>query len=162
MYLTLNRESGKMEEWKPPVGYTNRGKNGYFISGGIGGFIVMVPQRGKADCYLWHAPERRLYNVNIDTKEYSEVKIEYDLRDLHEHEPGFMEESEWMQYCLSENVFNSLKNLLDGTIMGNQFDRKRQLKSYEKINANTGGTCGQNIHAFVMRELSDRAQKNQI
>ena len=162
MYLTLNRESGKMEEWKPPVGYTNRGKNGYFISGGIGGFIVMVPQRGKADCYLWHAPERRLYNVNIDTKEYSEVEIEYDMRDLHEHEPGFMEASEWMQYCLSENVFNSLKNLLDGTIMGNQFDRERQLKSYEKINANTGGTCGQNVHAFVMRELSDRAQKNQI
>jgi len=65
-----------------------------------------------------------------------------------------MEESEWLQYCLNENVFNSLKDLLDNNITGNQFDKERQLKAFEKINANTKGTCGENIHYFVKAKIS--------
>ena len=60
-----------------------------------------------------------------------------------------MEESEWMQYCLIENAFNSLKNLLDGDITGNLFDKERQLKAYARINANTDGTCGRDVYEFV-------------
>ncbi len=149
MYLTLDRETGKMEEWKPPIPFKNRGKNGYFVAGGMGGFVITIPQFGKAECRIWYAPERRLYDINLDTKECREVPIEFDYEDWKEHEPGFMEESEWLQYCLNENAFNSLKDFLDGTITGNQFDRERQLGAFSKINADTEGRCGERAHRFV-------------
>ena len=60
-----------------------------------------------------------------------------------------MEESEWLQYCLWEDVFNSLENLLDGKITGKQFDRERQIKAFSKINASTDGRCEEKIHQFV-------------
>ena len=81
------------------------------------------------------------------------MEIEFDYNDLLEHEPGFYEESEWMQYCLNENVFNSLKNLLDNEITGNPFDRERQLRAFAKVNVNTEGTCGQNVYAFAKGKI---------
>lgn len=154
MYLSLDRETGRMEKWNPPLPFKNRGKNGYFTAGGMGGFVITYPQRGKADCRIWYAPERKLYDINIDTKAYKEVVIEFDCQELREHEPGFMEESEWLQYCLGENAFNSLKDLLDDNITGNSFDRERQLKAFSKINANTEGTCGRNVYNFVKGKIT--------
>lgn len=154
MYLSLDRETGRMEKWNPPLPFKNRGKNGYFTAGGMGGFVITYPQRGKADCRIWYAPERKLYDINIDTKAYKEVEIEFDCQELREHEPGFMEESEWLQYCLGENAFNSLKDLLDDNITGNSFDRERQLKAFSKINANTEGTCGRNVYNFVKGKIT--------
>ena len=111
--------------------------------------MITYPQRGKADCRIWYGPERKLYDINIDTKAYKEVEIEFDYQELREHEPGFMEESEWLQYCLSENAFHSLKDFLDGIITGNPYDRERQLRAFSKINADTEGRCGERVHRFV-------------
>jgi len=149
MYVSLDRETGKMEEWKPPIAFQMRGRNGYFAASGMGSFVITYPQLGKPDCRIWYAPERKLYDINIETKAYKEVEIEFDYDDLQEHESGFAEESEWMQYCLNENAFNSLKDLLDNKITGNPFDKERQIKAFEKINANTNGTCGRNVYSFV-------------
>lgn len=153
MFLSLDRETGRMEEWKSPLQFKTRGKNGYFAAGGMGGFCIPYRQAGRADNRIWYAPERKLYDINIDTKECKEVEIEFDYDELKEHEPGFMEESEWMQYCLNENAFNSLKDLLDGNITGNRFDRERQLRAFSKVNANTDGTCGRNIYDFVKGKI---------
>lgn len=149
MYLSLDRESGEMKEWELPMTDSNVEQNEYFRSWSAGGFVIPLSQRGKADCRVWVDSERKLYDINIDTKKYRETSVEYDYDDLKRHEPGFMEESEWMQYCLKENAFNSLKDLLDGDITGNQFDKERQLKAFSKINANTDGTCGRNVYEFV-------------
>ncbi len=119
----------------------------------MGSFVITQLQRGKPDCRIWYAPERKLYDINIDTKKYKEVEIEFDQDDLKEHAPGFMEESEWMQYCLNEDAFNSLKDFLDGDITGNPFDRGRQIKAFERINADTDGTCGRNVYEFVKGRL---------
>lgn len=149
MYLTLDRETGKMERWEPPIPFTNRGKNGYFATAGMGGFVITYPRQGKADCRIWYAPERKLYEINIDTREYKEVEIDFDVQELKEHECGFMEESEWLQYCLKESAFNSLMDFLDGRITGNPFDRERQIRAFLKINASTDGACGERIHCFI-------------
>ncbi len=155
MYLTLDEETGKMEEWKLPMGSENRGKNGYFLTGSMGIFALTWQQRNTCEpnCRIWYAPERKLYDINVFTKEYKEVEIEFDYNDLLLHEPGFMEESEELQYCLKENAFNSLKDLLDGNITGNQFDRERQLRAFSKINVNTDGTCGKNVYEFVKGKI---------
>ena len=149
MYLSLNRETGEMAEWVPPLLFKDRIRDGYFKIGGMGGFVITYAQRGKADCRMWYGPERKLYSINIDTKEYEEIKIEFDYEESKEHEPGFMEESEWLQYCLKENAFNSLKDLLDDNIAGKQFDRERQLTAFSKVNADTDGTCGVNVYNFM-------------
>lgn len=149
MYISLDRETGKMEEWKPPITFKMRGKNGYFATSGMGWFVTTFQQLEKSNCRIWYASERKLYDINIETKAYKEVEIEFDHEDLLRYEPGFMEESEWTQYCLKESAFNSLKDFLDGNITGNLFDRERQIESFSKVNANTDGTCGKNIHNFV-------------
>ena len=59
-----------------------------------------------------------------------------------------------MQYCLVENAMNSLKDLLDNKITGNQFDKKRQLKAFSNVNANTSGTCGKTVYEFVKGKIS--------
>lgn len=153
MYLSFDEEAGKMEEWKLPMGSENRGKNGYFRTGSMGSFVITRGQLGMPACRVWYAPERKLYDINVFTKEYKEVEIEFDYDDLLAHEPGFAEESEWLQYCLNENAFNSLKDLLDDNITGNQFDRERQLKAFSKINVNTDGTCGKNVYEFIKEKI---------
>lgn len=152
MYLSLDRETGRMEEWKSPVGTEMRGKNGYYRTDGMGEFVITRPQLGKPDCRIWYAPKRKLYDINIITKAYQEVVIEFDYDDLTAHEPGFMEESEVMPYCLNENAFNSLKDLLDDNITGQRFDRERQLKAFSRVNADTQGTCGRNVYNLVKGE----------
>ncbi len=149
MYLTLDRENGEMKEWKTPVPFEIRGKNGYFATPGMGGFYITHPQMGKADCQIWYPPGKKLYNINIDTKEYKEVEIKFDYKELKEHESGFMENSEWLQYCLHESAFNSLKDLLDGTITGNPFDKERQIKAFSKVNASIDGKCGEKVHRLI-------------
>lgn len=157
MYVSLDRETGKMEEWETPLPFQNRGRNGYFTAGGMGGFVVGYSECGKANYRIWYAPERKLYDVNINTKEYREVSIEFELNELKAHEPGFMEESEWMQYCLNEGAFNSLENFLDGSVTGNQFDRDRQIKAFSKVNADTEGVCGENVYQFVREKTGNLA-----
>ncbi len=152
MYLSLDLETGKTEEWKLPFGSQTRVRDGYFATAGMGGFVMTEPERRQSEdtgidsCRIWYAPERKLYEINVYTKKYKEIKIDFDYEDLLKHEPGFMEDSEWMQYCLNENAFNSLENLLDGRIIGNPFDRERQLAAFSKINVDKEGACGRNIY----------------
>lgn len=153
MYVLLDPESGEMKKWEPPMPLTDQGKNVYYPSGSIGCFVVYPEQVGTARCQIWHVTERKLYDINMITREYKEAEVGYDYCDLMEHEPGFMERSEWMTYCLNENVFNSLKDLLDDHITGNTFDRNKQKQAFMKINANTDGSCGKNIHTFIKRKI---------
>lgn len=153
MYLSLNEKTGEMEEWKLAMCSETRGKNEYFSTSGMGGFVIPRQQLGQPNCRIWYAPERKLYDINVFTKEYKEVEIEFDYDDLIAHEPGFAEESEWLQYCLMENAFNSLKDFLDDNIIGNEFDRERQLKAFSNVNVNTDGTCGKNVYEFIKRKI---------
>ncbi len=154
MYVTLDPDSGTMEKWEPDFDFKAQGETGYFHVGGKGVFVSTKEQIGKMECRLWYPPERRLYHVDLSTKEFKEIEIDFDYADLVANEPGFMEESEWVQYCLNENAFNSLKDLLDDNITGHPFDRERQLRAFAKINANTEGTCGKNVHEFITETVA--------
>ena len=136
------------------MGTANRGKNGYYLTSSMGGFVITHDQVLKANCRVWYAPERKLYDFNVFTKEFKEVEIRYDYDDLVLHEPGFSEESEWLQYCLLENAFNSLRDFVDDRITGAPFDRERQLKAFSNVNADTDGTCGRRIYEFVKERIS--------
>ncbi len=148
MHLSLDKSTGELKEWKLPM-KCNDGKvdenSPKFV---MGSFLGRVSQWGKSN-QMWYACNKRLYDINIDTKEYKEIEIEFDYEDLKAHEPGFASELNTMPYCLKESQFNSLSNFLAGDIAGEEFDSKLQLEYFLKINANITGSCGMNIHSFI-------------
>lgn len=156
MYLSLDRDSGTMEEWKIPIATAKRGKNGYFVSTYMGCFADMYAAQGKAHHLMWSDPDRKLFDVNIDTKEYREINIEMDYDDLISHMPGFAEVSEWMQYCLNESAVQTLEDFIENRITGSPFDRERQKAAFEKINVNTDGTCGRTVYDTLKKKMQER------
>lgn len=152
MYAILDPVTGKMENWEVPVGSELRGKNGYYRTAGMGGFVLNYALLGSKHRHIWYAPERKLYDINIETKECKEIPITFDYAQLEQNATGFAEQSEWIQYCCREDSFNSLKDLLDDTITGERFDKKRQLAAFARINAGTEGNCGQQVYDYLCKK----------
>lgn len=153
MYIQLDKKTGEMmeKEFLPLV----KAKNGYYIAGGNAYFLKNVDVENKNVYHLFSMQDRKLYEVNIKTNELKQIKVNFDVDELMENEPGFAEFSQWLQYVCMENYFNTLPDFLDGNITGGLFDRDRQLRAYEEIAANYDGTCGEKTYAFVRRKLAE-------
>lgn len=147
--IVLDKNTGEMSEWKPPFEVLYESKNGYFGSWSPGYFVHLTDTLGEGTFRFFSIPDATLYDVNLRTNEYREVEVTFNLDDLREHEPGFWEISDWLQYGCTGSYFNSLGRFLDGNVVGSPFDRERQLKAYRKIAANNDGTCGEKIHRAV-------------
>jgi len=153
MFLRLDKKTGRMEEWKPPFTIIEEEINGYYGTQPVGAFLNRTDTLGKWTFRFFSNPDRKLYEVNLETGEYKEILITFSLAELMEHESGFCEISEWLQYACVENAFNSLENFLDGNIVGKSFDREKQIHAYEQIIANNNGSSGEKIHQFVCSKL---------
>lgn len=153
MFVRLDRDTGEMQEWKPPFPEQETEKNGYFCSWYRGMFLPGGKDCGEWTCRYFSAFDRKLYDVNPDSREYQEVEVAFDVEELRAHNAGFCENSDWLKYACEENFFNSLKHFLDGDICGESFDKERQLKAYREITANYDGSCGEKVHRFVCRSL---------
>ena len=102
--------------------------------------------------YYCHG-DRTIYAIEPESGRLSEVEIQFDKAELTQHEPGFAENSQWLQYCCCENAWNTLQDFLDGTITGNQHDREQQLAAFSKINASIDGDCGEKVHQRIMENM---------
>lgn len=157
-FLCLNRESGKLKEWKPPFPVPEKPKNGYYNSWAVGCFLYQTDTLGAGTYRFFSLADGKLYDVNLKTEEFQEIAVEFDLEELRRQEPGFSEESQWLQYCCMENCFNSLSSFLDGNVTGAAFDRDRQLRAFEKIAANHDGTSGEKIYG-IAKEKAGMGQR---
>lgn len=153
MYLSLDRATGQIEKWESPAGNELRGKNGYYVTDHMGGFITVQEREGNTSYRIWNAPERKLFDIDLTTNAVKELEIEFDYDDLLEHEPGFGKASERIPCCLKENTFNSLTDILDGNVTGQQFDKGRQLREFSKVFTNIEGTCGKDVYRFIKQAL---------
>ncbi len=154
MFLCLDKDTGEMREWKPPFETSREGKDGYYISESPG-YFVYRPDSLERGIYLFYSQtDSRLYEVNLRDDWYQEIKVSFSLDELKAQEPGFREISEWLPYGCQENCFNTLRRFLDGDIMGDAFDRARQLRAYKEITANCDGTSGEKIHRFLTAKRS--------
>ncbi len=153
MFVSIDKETGKAEEWKLPFPIPQKEKNGYYSFGGIGYFAEADGASKDGMLRFFYAPERRLYDIDPGTREYREVEITFDREQLLAHEPGFCEDSEWLAYGCSENALYSLPDFLDGKAIGGAFDRDRQLAAYRKIMENSDGSCGEKVHRAMMESL---------
>ncbi len=149
MFLSIDMGAGTIQEWEPPFTVSWEGRNGYFPVGMVGVFLRRTDTLGKGTYRFFYEPERKLYDINIRTKEFKEIGIMFDLDELLGHEPGFGRNSDWFKYGCVENALYSLKDFLDGTDKGHPFNREEQLKAYREIAENSDGTCGKRIHAFA-------------
>lgn len=152
MFLLLDKETGEMEEWKAPFEISYEEKNDYFLSGGVGRFLRRTDSLGEWTYRYFHVLNRKLYDVNLETREFKEIPIEFNKRDMEKHTAGFDRTSAWIVYSCMENAFNTLTDLLDDRITGKPFDRDKQIQAYKEIAANNDGTCGEKIHQFISKK----------
>lgn len=155
MYVRLDKRNGVMTEWEVPFEQLPAWKSCYYRSWGKGYFGAAIENTDSKIYLFYSAYDRKIYHINLETNEAIEVYREFDLLELQNHEPGFQESSEGLQYACRENAFNSLSNFLDGKITGNQFDKERAIHDYETIAANNDGTSGEKIYHFVLDKLFD-------
>lgn len=159
MFLLLDKETGEIKEWEMPFELSYTEKNEYFSSRGIGYFLRRTDSLGEWTYRYFHVLERKLYDINLETREYKEIPIEFDKRELEKHTSGFDRTSDWISYSCMENAFNSLLDLLDNNIKGKPFDRDIQVQAYKKIAANSDGTCGEKIHQFISEKWYQQETK---
>lgn len=156
MNIKLDKRSGMATEWKTPFERPDTWKNGYFLSAGNGYFAQEKEKDGEKIYLFYSAFNRKIYDINLRTNEAWEIDRKFDRDELQRKEPGFQEYSEWLQYACQENAFNSLPDFLADKITGNQFDKEKAIKAYEKIAANNDGTCGEKIYHFVVDKLLNK------
>ena len=154
-YLCLDIESGEVREWKPPVEELEEEKNGYYASWVKGwlGYLLDSDTQEMEAYLLFSYYDRRGYEINFDKSKARELSMIFDPEELRSQEAGFLEESQWLQYCCQENAFNSLTDFLDGKITGKAFDKERQIRAFGEIAANHDGTSGEKIYHFIQKEL---------
>ena len=148
MDIKLDRKTGVFSRWDVPVPNKESmaaTSKEYFYTTGKYSFIRSIEDAYK----LFYHPERKLYDFDIQANMLNEIELKFDTDELKQHEDGFNDWSQWLRYCCCENAFNSLKDFLDGNIIGNQFDREKQIQSYKEILANSNGNCGQKVHEFI-------------
>ncbi len=153
MYVRLNTESGKAEKWIPPFPVAEKEKNGYYAPRPRADFLTGADASGDEGCRLFSSVDRKLYKVDLERGNATELPMEFDAEELRAHEAGFCEDSEWLQYACDENAFNSLRDFLDKRITGAAFDREKQLQAFGRIAVNGDGTCGRKLHEFIKSRL---------
>lgn len=159
MFMRLNRKTGEFAQWKPLFPTFEKGKNVYYDAWTVGTFTGKTDLAGN--WLFFSACDNRLYEVDLGTGEYREREVTFDRSELEAHEPGFCENSEWMQYCCEENCFNSLKRLLDEDIAGRPFEQSRQLHAYEKVAVNNDGSCGRKVHRLMAEKVQGIRRRRQ-
>jgi len=146
-FVELDLNTGLVKEWKPPFEISTEDKSVYYSNWGMGYFIKDLY---KPIYRYFYAPQRKSYDINLETKEAKELEIVFDKHEVFSHASGFSKWSQWTQYICAEDVFNTLEDLLNNEIHGNKFHREKQEQAYANINANVNGDCGEKIYRYVL------------
>ena len=148
--VCMNLENGIAEEYKLLISMQAEQESGYAPVWSNGCFLCQI---GDSVFRYYSQANRKMYDIDVMTRECTEVEIAFKKDELCRHEAGFAETSQWMQYCCYENAFNSLKDFLDNNITGASYDEKKQIEAFSKINASINGDCGEKVYRFVMENV---------
>lgn len=151
MYLKLDVNTGKFTTWQPFLEVSERNKISLEIE--RSSFFLEHPDKSDADFKMYSYFSNKLYSVNLDTGKCREMQINFDMDELREHELGFCEYSEKVNYVCMETRLNSLDDFLAGNIAGQPFNKERQLGAFRQITADFNGKCGERTHEFVKKQV---------
>ena len=149
MYLRLNIHTGQFARWDPSfeVKEDRIEENGMIWNDFF--FLQYQAENEDGQFKIYSNVNKRLYRVNIKTKECEEIKIQFNMQELEDHEQGFKEYSGTLKYACIESVLNSLSRFLDGAIVKGSFDKGKQLEAYRKVICNSDGSCGRKVYEYI-------------
>jgi len=153
MFVSIDLVTGTIEEWEPPFETSGEERNGYFLSGSVGTFLKRTDTLGVGTYRFFYEPERRIFDINLITKEFREIDIVFHKEELLQHESGFHLYSDWLRYGCEEKSLYSLNDFLDGANIGQSLDRDKQIQAFGEIIVNNDGTCGEKIYQFVRSKV---------
>lgn len=145
MFVRINKKTGQASEWKTEFKITNEVKSCY----------LNYLRRGVMnDNYYFDFKNREWYEFNLQTETFEKLNFKFDMEELKAHTSGFARQSEWTPYGCYEGIFNTLKDLIEEKINGQQFNKEIQLKAYEQINASPEGKCGDKVYKFIKDKIN--------
>lgn len=150
MFVRLDLATGVCSEYETEFDCSYENINCYNVNNGIGYF---VPNEQFGEIQYFSAKEKQAYDIDVDTMTFTRVSEKVDLKDVIEHEAGFSKFATYLQYCCNENVFNSLEDLLNGTIHGKKHSKEDTIRAFEYANASPNGDCGAKIHREIMSRI---------
>ena len=151
MYLKLDVNTGKFTTWQPFFEVSEMSKIPLAVE--RSSFFLEHSDKTDADFKMYSYFSNKLYNVNLDTGKCQEVQIKFDMDEIREHDLGFCEYSEKVNYVCMETQLNSLDDFLDGNIAGQPFNKERQLGAFRQITNDCTGRCGERLHEFVKKQV---------
>ncbi len=150
MFVSLDINTGIASKWIPPFEMPDKPKSGYIGAWAHGSLYKnVIRDTSENKCSYYGIFDRKLYEVDLEAETAKEIPVSFDMDELKEHTYGFCDQSPWQRYGCNEDAFNSLQDLIDGTISGAGFDRDKELTSYGEITANPDGTCGKKVFDFI-------------
>lgn len=101
----------------------------------------------------YYSTSRKLFCVDVNTKEISEVLVSFDYQDILDNteDLGFFEPKEGEVYACIENHFNTLRNIISNKYEGEPFRRDKQRMFFSAINNAIDGECGKSILAWTKK-----------
>lgn len=146
MSLKLDMETGTFERWIPAF----ESEDEELVLKDCCAFLDDQAGKNKGDFKIYSFSRRKLYNINLKENICQEIKIQFDnMEKLVNSEAGGYEEKRYLPYACAEDYFNILDRFLQNRIVGNLFDREKQMNAYRKVNANCEGDCGEKVHVFI-------------
>lgn len=149
MFLKLNIDTGEFEQWKPVFESKDNGIKD--LNAKECCMFLNWKLKEEKDGFRLHSFfKNKLYNMSCDGMVFREIDIQFnDMQEIENDELGFCACSESLPYACIESCFNTLRRLLDGKLVGNQFSLEQQFKAYKEIAANYNGRCGEKVHDFI-------------
>ena len=145
-FVEIDVNTDEVREWIPPFPYTTEDKSNYWKNGSIGFFY-----RDAFDYSLkfFYAPEHIIYLLDLYNNTATATEYVFDKEEIFSLSAGFHKESQWLPYCIFEDVFNPLGEFIKGEVHGAGFDKEKQVDAYRSINASPDGDCGRKVYKAV-------------
>lgn len=151
MFVKLNKNTGEMLKWIPPVEIEYLPFNAYLNN--IGNTEIIRDKNN--DTFIISYANNAIYRVDLENNEATKLEMEIDIEELRKNAKGFCIVADWIKYACLESAFNTLKDFLESNISGEGFNREKQLESYSNVASNLDGTCGKKVHEFIMKKFQN-------
>lgn len=148
-FVCLTRDTKEVTEWENDMSKEVQERAAHSESGSPGYFLY--PPKGNIYEYF-SSIEKKIFVIDILTKESTSIEINFSVGELKEHDAGFAESLEGTKYSCYENAFHSLQDLLDGMLVGSPHNKRKQIEAFSKVNVSVDGNCGQRVHDYMMRK----------
>ena len=156
MFVRLDKKTGRMQEWKTPFEIPHKINNCYINYTRFG---IINYSYDKSDIFFWNFSNVQCYKFNLKSKTFDKINITFNLEELKKHANGFKARSEWEPYGCYEGIFQTLRKLLDGELLGEKYEKEKQIETYKKFNASMDGKAGEKIYQFVKQKLGEKEKK---